>query len=291
MTDLLEDLATAGRRIAEEVSPSVVGVGRRGSGIVVAEGAVLTNAHNLRNGEVDITFADGRVATATVTAADLDGDLAVLSVDTAGTAPVGWADAAPDAGTPVFALANPGGRGPRISFGTVSSVGRTFRGPRGRRIVGSLEHTAPLPRGSSGGPVVDHHGKVVAVNTHRLDDSFYLALPVDTGLLDRLADLQEGRAPSRRSLGIAVVPPRVARRLRSAVGLPERDGVLVRAVDPDGPAGRADVREGDLVVAIGGRDVSSIDDVHAVLDDWREPSLELRVVRGADEITIRVDFA
>jgi serine protease Do len=291
MTDLLDDLAAAGQRIAEEVGGSVVGVGRRGSGVVVATGAVVTNAHNLRDDEVEVTFADGRVATGSATATDLDGDLAVVAVDTAGVAPVVWADDSPDPGAPVFAVANPGGRGARVSFGIVSSVGRSFRGPRGRRIVGSLEHTAPLPRGASGGPVVDRQGKVVALNTHRLGDGFYLAMPIDTGLRDRLADLQAGRAPVRRSLGIAVVPPRVARRLRRAVGLPERNGVLVRAVDPDGPGARAGVGEGDLVVEAGGRSIESVDDLHEVLDGWRDDALELRLVRGTEEITVTVDFA
>jgi serine protease Do len=313
---LLDDLTNSGHRIAADVTPSVVGVGRRGSGVVVTRGFVATNAHNIGSGRrgrprpgwgrdetaggdrvnprddgVTVTFADGRTATAQVQAVDVDGDLAVLAVDTGDTAPVAWAETPPTPGDPVFAVANPGGRGPRLSFGIVSSVGREFRGPRGRRIGGSLEHTAPLARGSSGGPVVDRQGHVVGINTHRLDQGFYLALPVDDRLRRALDDLAEGTVPSRRSLGVAVVPPRIARRMRSAVGLADRDGLLVRAVDPEGPAAASGVRDGDLIVEAGGRAVVRIDDLHAVLDEWDEPSLDLRLVRGTDEVTVTVTFS
>jgi serine protease Do len=290
MTNLLEELTDAGRHVAEVVSGSVVGVGRRGSGVVIADGLVVTNAHNVRVEQVDVTFPGGRAATADVSGADVDGDVAVLAVDTGDAPSIAIAADGPAPGTPVFALANPGGRGTRVSFGVVSSIGRSFRGPRGRRIAGSLEHTAPLARGSSGGPVVDTEGRVVGLNTHRLGDGFYLALPFDEALQSRLADLREGRTPIRRSLGVAVAPAAVARRLRAAVGLPERDGILVREVDPEGPGGRAGVREGDLVVEAGGTAINDVDDLHEVLDRWRDDTLDLLVVRGTDEHRLTITF-
>ena len=137
----------------------MVGIGQRwgvGSGIVLGEGRVLTNAHNVRGDQVTVTFADGRTAEGSVAGHDIDADLAVIDVNTGGAPALPWADgAASGVGTPVFALANPGGRGLRVTFGFVSGIERTFRGPRGRRITGSLEHTAPLLPGSSGGPVLD----------------------------------------------------------------------------------------------------------------------------------------
>ena len=87
-----------------------------------------------------------------------------------------------------------------------------------------------------------------------------------------------------------MVPPRVARKLRAAVGLDEHDGLLVRAVDPDAPAASAGVREGDLIVDAGGRPITSVDDFHAVLDDWTEPTIEVRVLRGTETHTISVTF-
>src|SRR5215475_13529573 len=155
---VLDEIQASIRQLSEGAGPSVVGIGQRwgvGSGVVLGEGRVLTNAHNVRGDQVTVTFADGRTAEGSVAGHDLDGDLAVIEVDTGGVPALTWADDASAAiGTPVFALSNPGGRGLRVTFGFVSGVDRVFRGPRGRRITGSLEHTAPLLPGSSGGPVL-----------------------------------------------------------------------------------------------------------------------------------------
>src|ERR1700677_1877477 len=146
------------RQLAEGAGTSVVGIGQRwgvGSGIVLGDGKVLTNAHNVRGDRVTVAFADGRTAEGSVAGQDVDGDLAVISVDTGEVAALPWADGATaEIGTPVFAVANPGGRGLRVTFGFVSGIEQTFRGPRGRRITGSLEHTAPLLPGHSRRPDV-----------------------------------------------------------------------------------------------------------------------------------------
>jgi serine protease Do len=291
---VLDELEQAVGRVAERVGPSVVGIGRgrgRGSGVVVADGRVVTNAHNLRGDEVTVAFADGRSVVGNVAGVDVDGDLAVISVDTAGAPAVDWADdGAARVGAAVFALANPGGQ-LRVTFGLVSAVGRAFRGPRGRRIAGSIEHTAPLPRGSSGGPVVDGDGRLLGLNTNRLGDGFYLALPADAELRGRLDALGRGESPARPRLGIGIAPARVARQLRRAVGLPERDGLLVRVVEEGGPADAAGLRTGDLLVEAGGRPVTDADELYEALEAAGEgQALELRVVRGTEELTVTVGF-
>jgi serine protease Do len=110
---LLDEVQTTIRQLAEGAGQSVVGIGQRwgvGSGIVLGDGRVLTNAHNVRGDQVTVTFADGRTADGNVTGHDLDGDLAVIEVDTAGAPALPWADGAgAELGMPVFALANPGG--------------------------------------------------------------------------------------------------------------------------------------------------------------------------------------
>src|SRR5437660_1019921 len=293
----IEELQQAVGTVAEKAGPSVVGIGGgwgQGSGVVVAEGKVLTNAHNVRGDEVTVVFGDGRTATAQVAAADLDGDLAVLSVDTAGAPAIEWPKdaAAPGVGAPVFALSNRGGRGLRVTFGLVSSVGRGFRGPRGRRIAGSIEHTAPLAHGSSGGPVVDASGRFLALNTNRAGEGFYLALPADAELARRVEALGQGKSPFRPHLGIGIIPGRMARRMRRAVGLPDRDGLLVRAVEDASPAGQAGIEQGDYIVQAAGRDVAGVEDLYRAMEGL-EPgaSLELRLVRGADERTVTVTVA
>src|SRR5215469_16131422 len=162
---IFDEIQASIARLAENADASVVGIGQRwgvGSGIVLGEGRVLTNAHNIRGSQVTVTFADGRTVEGNVAGHDIDSDLAVISVETGGAAALPWAsNAAPQIGTPVFALSNPGGRGLRVTFGFISGIERTFRGPRGRRITGSLEHTAPLLPGSSGGPVLDGAGQLL----------------------------------------------------------------------------------------------------------------------------------
>src|SRR5688572_11333042 len=190
MNQVLEALQQAVQGAADKVGPAVVGLGRgwgRGSGVVIAPGQVLTVAHVLRGDEVAVTFADGRTAEGRVAGSDPDLDVAVIAVDTGDVAAPAWEPADPPAaGTPVLALANPGGRGLRTTFGLVTATGRGFRGPRGRRVAGSIEHTAPLPRGSSGGPLVDTDGNLLGLNAVRRDGGFILALPADAALRRRV---------------------------------------------------------------------------------------------------------
>jgi serine protease Do len=290
---VLDELEQAVREVAGRIGPSVVGIGRgrgRGSGVVLADGLVATNAHNIRGEETTVVFAGDRSAVGRVAGVDVDADLAVIAVDTGGAPAIAWADAEARVGAAVFALANPGGQ-LRTTFGLVSAVGRAFRGPRGRRIAGSIEHTAPLPRGASGGPVVDRDGRLLGIDTNRLGDGFYLALPADAELRQRLDALGRGETTTRPRLGVGIAPARVARQLRRAVGLPERDGLLVRVVEDGGPADRAGLRTGDLVVEAGGRSVTDADELYEVLDQVGDgQTLTLRVVRGTDELTVTVGF-
>ena len=258
---------------------------------MLGDGQVLTNAHNVRGDQVTVTFADGRGAQGSVSGHDIDSDLAVISVDTGETAALPWASSASvEIGKPVFALANPGGRGLRVTFGFVSGIDRTFRGPRGRRITGSLEHTAPLLPGSSGGPVLDADGQLLGINTNRLGEGFYLATPADEALRGRADALARGETATSPRLGVAIAPSHVARRLRRAVGLPDTDGLLIREVADASPAASAGLASGDLIVAAAGQPARTPDDLFDALAAARGGTLELRVVRGADERTLQVTF-
>src|SRR5215210_7088406 len=185
MSDVLDALQEVVAGAAERVGPSVVGLGRgwgRGSGVVHESGRVLTCAHVLRVGEVAVTFADGRTEHGRVAGAEPDPDRAVIDVDTGDAPVVAWEPAVAAAlghGAPVLALADPSGRGLRVTFGLVSATGRSFRGPGGRRVGGSIEHTAPLPRGSSGGPLVDPDGRLLGLNAVRREGGLILAVSAE----------------------------------------------------------------------------------------------------------------
>src|SRR4051812_44200773 len=259
------------QEVAGSVGPAVVGLGRGwslGSGVVVGEGRVLTNAHNLRGDEATVSFADGRRETGEVAGVDPDLDLAAIAVDTGDVAPVTWTPDAPSPalGTAVLALANPGGRGLRVTPGFVSAAERRFRGPRGRRIAGAIEHTAPLPRGSAGGALVDAEGKLLGVNSLRMEGGLILAVPATAAVRERVSLLGRGEAVAPHRLGVAIAPPRVSRRMRRAVGLSDRPGLLVRAVEDGGPAAASGLRRGDLLVGALGRELDGVDGLYAALD-------------------------
>src|ERR1700733_9846452 len=292
---VLEELEGAIQTAVERTGPAVIGLGQgwgRGSGFVFDTNRILTNAHNLRGDEVTITFGDGRREAGKVLATDPDLDLAVIEAETAGIEPLQWSEEDVESlpiGRSVLALANPGGRGLRVTPGFVSSTARSFRGPRGRRVNGAIEHTAPLPRGSSGGPLVDSAGRLLGVNAVRADGGLILAVPADRATRDRVEKLSRGEAPRRPRLGIAIAPPRVARRLRRAVGLPEREGVLVRGVERDSEADRAGLAPEDLIPPAAGRDLDRMDVVYEVLEATAPGTqLELKIVRGSEERTVTV---
>ncbi|HEX9888427.1 MAG TPA: S1C family serine protease [Nitriliruptorales bacterium] len=290
MSSLLEQLTSTIEGLASTLGAAVVGVGR-GSGVVIAEGQVLTNAHNVRSEQVHVHMGDGRVGDGTLLGHDLDGDLAVIEVGTGDVTPVAWGSWSPGIGSAVFALANPHGRGVRVTFGTVSVVGRGFRGPRGRVIADAIEHTAPAARGSSGGPLVGADGKLVGIDTHRRGDGLYLAIPASTEVRERVQALATGQVRQRARLGVAIAPPRMAAKMREAVGLEPRDGLLVRGVEQDGPARDAGLQRGDLVIEAAGQPVTTPDELFAILEahDVSTP-LALTVVRGTEEHQLEVGF-
>lgn len=287
-------VAAAARAALAAAGPSVVRIGRapgRGCGLVVAEDRVLTNAHNLRDRTTQVTFADGRTAQGAVAGVDPDGDLVVLEVETADAPVLAWAGEALGPGDAVFAVSRSADGGDRVTFGLVSGVDRSFRGPRGRRITGSVEHTAPLPRGSSGSPVVDADGRLLAISTARLPDGFYLALPADETLRARVDALVRGESATRLVLGVGLAPAEVARQLRASVGLPERPGLLVRVVEEGSPAERAGLSVGDLITAADDRPTTTVDDLHQALDAARAGRrLTLEVTRGDEPRTVEVTF-
>jgi S1-C subfamily serine protease len=292
MVPKLNEIGSEISDTAEAVGRAVVGFsGRwgRGSGFVVAPGRVLTNAHNLSDQEMRVSFGD-RVETATVLGVDYETDLALLEVPTA-VPPVSWdpQGVIVNLGMPVLALANPGGGGLRATLGFVASPERGFRGPRGRILQGGFEHTAMAAPGSSGGPVVDMSGNLVGVNTRRLDRGFYLAQVADQRLKATIETLEAGGPEEPKRLGVGLAPSQVTEGLRRSMGLTEVDGLLVRYVDKDSPADRAGIREGDVIRIAGGNTISDVDHLLQALA-LAGDSIDLELVRLNDALSLTVDL-
>ena len=290
---VLDELSSSIERVAATAGSSVVRLGeswRAGVGVIIADGYVLTNAHNVGGETVRVAFADGSRVEGRTAGVDIDGDLAVVAADTAGAPALEWSPLTPGVGSVVFAV-TAGQNGARVTMGTVSSMAQGFRGPRGRPIAGAIEHTAPLVRGSSGSPLLDGEGRLLGINTSRLGGGFYLALPADDSLKERVEALKSGQTVERVRLGVGIAPSHAARRMRRAVGLPERDGVLVRMVEEGSPAERAGIEQGDLIVLAGDRPLRHADDLYAALAEVRPgATLQLQLVRGTDERGVEVVF-
>ena len=307
-THLLDAYSRAVTQVVERVSPSVVkievnkAVGRRrrqrtaqgsGSGFIFTpDGLILTNSH-VAHGATDlrVTLPDGRTTHADLVGDDPDTDLAIVKIDSVdiGAATLGDSDRL-KTGQIVIALGNPYGFQHTVTAGIVSGLGRSLRAQSGRLIANVIQTDAALNPGNSGGPLVDTTGRVVGINTAIIagGQGLSFAVPIDTAKAVVPHLLKDGRV-KRGHLGIGGQDVPVHRRLVRFHHLAGESGVLVISVDPKSPAGRADIREGDIVVAFRDQPVQRVDDLHRLLTN--EPlgaPATLSILRGTKQLRVRV---
>jgi S1-C subfamily serine protease len=293
---LLDSLADEVASVVDQVSPSVIHVramsaGRpgnaSGSGVLVAaEGLALTNSHVVRGAAaVEAELADGRTLIADVAGLDPATDMALLRLHA--DTPFPHAALGDSNGLRVgdFAIAvgSPYGLARTVTLGIVSALGRTLKSEAaGRTIEGVIQTDAPLNPGNSGGPLLDSAGRVVGINTAILlgAQGLCFAVPSNTAAFVMAEFLAHGRV-RRAWLGVAaeevLLPAAVAER----AGLAKPRGVLVRSVEPQSPAAGAGIQPGDVLVALSGKPVTSVADLHRALSsDAIGVASELVVVRN-----------
>jgi S1-C subfamily serine protease len=237
------------------------------------------------------TLPDGRHFAADLVGQDPDTDLAVLKITAPDLSVAALGDSSQlRAGQLVVAVGNPYGLQHTVTAGVVSALGRSLRSKTGRLMDNIIQTDAALNPGNSGGPLVTTNGEVVGVNTAMImgGQGLSFAVPINTARVFIPALLREGRV--RRSyIGIGVQDVPLLRRVVRFFHLPSETGVLVVSLETDGPAARAGIRDGDIVVEFGGEPVSGADDLHRLLTGDRiGQALPITLLRGTERVTVSI---
>jgi len=276
--ELLDAYSHAVVSVVDAVGPAVVSIGAggdtrhpdaRGSGVVISsDGLVLTNSHVVHGAAtLTVSSTDGRRFSASMVGDDPATDLAVVRVEAPAlpTARLGRS-ATLRVGQLVIAIGNPFGFHSTVSAGVVSATGRSLRSTSGRLIDDIIQTDVALNPGNSGGPLVDSRGRVVGINTaiFAMAQGISFAVPIDTATWVIPQLLTRGRV-IRAYLGFGGQSRPVDRRLARALGLPGERAIEVSTVEAGTPAAAAGIKAGDLIIAIDGRAVETVDDVHRLL--------------------------
>ena len=294
--------------------------GGSGSGIVIgSDGSILTNNHVIAGADsLEVRFADGSTASATVVGRDPGNDLALIRADFEGqgltVAPLGDS-AAVRVGDPILALGNPFNLEGTLTQGIVSALDRTYSpGGNTRPIRAMIQIDAAVNPGNSGGPLINCHAEVIGVNTllenptgDNVNVGVAFAVPINAAK-QSLPDMRAGRTVSHSWLGIA--GQEITPALADDLGLSVEAGVYVTLVAPGSPAQEAGLRGafdseneansssslargGDVIVAVDGRSVGSVEELAAYLDGEKKPgdTVRLQVVRDGDELALEAALA
>jgi S1-C subfamily serine protease len=286
----------------ERVGPAVVHVlafgaeGKpkgQGSGVVFTpDGYVLTNAHVVEEAsKLRASFTDGQAFDAELVGADADTDSAVLRLSGNGLPHAELGQSATlRVGQMVVAIGNPLGFQCTVTAGIVSALGRTLRTRSGRLIDSVIQTDAPLNPGNSGGPLVSGTGRVVGINTATIAPAqgICFAIGIDTAIWVATRLMRDGRV-RRSRLGLSGQTVPIDTRVRRFHHLTQTGGVLVLDALENGPAARAGLQRGDVVVALDGVPMSGVDDLHRALTAERAgATIEARVLRRADLLVLQV---
>src|SRR6184192_24321 len=284
---LLDAYSNAVISASEKISPSVVKIDvtqsararngesreRQGGGsgfVFTPDGLVLTNSHVVHGAtRIHVSLPDGHRFPAHTIGDDPATDLAVIRIDAPQivAAPLGDSQKL-RVGQLAIAIGNPYGFQYTVTAGVVSALGRSLRSYSGRMIDDVIQTDASLNPGSSGGPLVSSDGKVIGVNTATImgAQGLCFAIGINTAKFVASRLLQQGRI-RRAYIGVEAQTVPLHRRIVRFYDLPRETGVMVIGVEGGSPAQKADLREGDVIIAFAGQPIAGVDDLHRLLTD------------------------
>jgi S1-C subfamily serine protease len=310
---LLDAYSRAVISAAEKVSPSVVNIDvqqrprgqqaiehrrppeARGSGsgfVFTPDGFIMTNSHVVHQaGGIEVTLSDGHRFQADLVGDDPETDLAVIRIHAPNLVPAPLGDSqAIHVGQVVIAIGNPYGFQCTVTAGVVSALGRSLRSRSGRLIDNIIQTDAALNPGNSGGPLVTSRGEVIGVNTAVILPAqglcFAVGINTATFVAGRL--MKDGKV--RRSyIGVAGQDVPLPRRLARFHHLPVEGGILVASIEPNSPAQRAGLSEGDVIVGYNGQPIGGIDDLHRQLTDTQVGIRSLlTIIRRTEKLDVAI---
>jgi S1-C subfamily serine protease len=289
---LSNDLANA----VERASHTIVAINAReripSSGVLWRQGVVVTADHTIkREEEITIMLPDASTVPARLVGRDPGTDLAVLRLEGTETIPNETSDATSlKVGHMVLAVGRVSERGPSASLGVISVLGGAWRTWRGGQIDQFIRLDMGIYDGFSGSPLVDVQGRIVGINTSGLLKGGALAIPAST--VNRVVDelLSRGHI-AHAYIGVAMHPVQLPNAFKTRLNLSSSYGVIVLSVEPDGPADKAGLLIGDVLIELDGKPAKDTDDVQAALTPERVgQNLITRVIRGGElaQLTITV---
>jgi len=294
MQNSLASLSNELAKLVEQFQSEVVAVHARphypSSGVRWRPGIVVTADHTLRREEdIQITLPDGRSVEAKLAGRDTGTDLAILKAEGVGSpASPSSGSSAAKVGELALVLGRSPDSGPNASLGVISALSGPWRTWRGGRLDHYIRLDAMMFPNSSGGAVIDSQGRILGIATSALSRIAGLAIPAST--VNRVVDglLEKGYLP-RGYLGIAAQPVEISGTLKTNLGLPNKSGVIVVNVEPAGPADKAGLLLGDILVSIGSAPVEEIEDLQSISDSSAiGKSVKVKLIRAGALVEVAV---
>lgn len=292
MSNILTEFSSGLTSAVEKAGTGTILVDARkrypASGIAYAGDLVLTADHVVtREDDIKVVLQDGRSLSATVAGRDPGSDLALLRLSEKALTPAATSDSV-KVGQLVLALGRPSSAGVQASWGIVTAISgptRTFRGGMLDQYIQT--ETTPYP-GFSGGPLINTEGEVLGLNTSGLTRGSSLTIPVKVAW--RIADALTRHGTVKRGyMGVRTQPVDVPEAARQALQREQSHGLLVLWLDEGGPAEKAGLLVGDILVAVSGQPVGDADDLFAALGgDTVGQSIAVEVLRGGRPETVTV---